>query len=176
MNNVANLADGPTVLSDTVVCFVQPHLPVHCCYSSTWKVNWSYTENWSSVHYTVPCLSQEWLCHFRRPVLETGCLAVLHSWPSLAWCWVPSAFRTTSQIDGVWYDRILHSEVRITSTVLLWSLRGGHLSCCSCVSSGHRMVVTVTQQVAHMQKLGADCIGGMHAAIQSTLFGFFFSV
>jgi len=142
MNNVTDLADGPTLLSGTIG-FFQPHLPVHCCYSCTWKVHWSYTDSWSSVHYTVPCLSQEWLCHFRRPVLETGCLAVLHSWPSLAWCWVPSTFRTTSQIDGMWYDRILHSEVCITSTVLLLS----HLSFCSCVSSGHIMVVTVTHQV-----------------------------
>lgn len=121
--------------------------------------------------YCVICLSQEWLCHVRRPVLEIGCLAVLHSWPSLAWCWVPSTFRTTSQIDGVWYDRILHSEVCITSAVVLWSLKGGHLSCCSCVSSGHVMVVTVTCQVAHLQKLKKACyISGMHATVQSRIF------
>lgn len=119
--------------------------------------------------YCVTCLSQEWLCHFRRPVLETGCLAVLHSWPSLAWCWIPSTFRTTSQIDGVWHDRILHSEVCIMTTVVLWSLRGGHISCCSCVSSGHIMVVTVTCQVAHLQKLRAGYICGMHATIQSRI-------
>lgn len=53
MNNLADLADGPTLWSGTVGYSVQPHLPVHCCYSSTWKVHWSCTESWSSVHYTV---------------------------------------------------------------------------------------------------------------------------
>jgi hypothetical protein len=57
------------------------------------------------------CLLQKWLCHFWRPFLETGCIAVFHSWSSLARCWVPATFGTTSQIDGMWYDRILYSKV-----------------------------------------------------------------
>lgn len=104
-----------TVNAAQVTC---THLAVHVGVSSV--------RHWELM-YSALCfvwhLLQEWLCHFRRPVLETGCLAVFHSWPSLAWCRVPSTFRTTSQVDGVRYDRILHSEVCIAVTAMLWSLQ-----------------------------------------------------
>lgn len=49
--------------------------------------------------------------HFRGSFLEVGCVAVVHPRPPLAWRGVCSPFGAALEINGVWYDRILHSTV-----------------------------------------------------------------
>lgn len=62
-----------------------------------------------SSNFSFFAIFQKWLRNLRRSFLETRCTSILHPRSTLAWCGIPTAFRTKTEANGVRYDWIVYT-------------------------------------------------------------------
>lgn len=54
---------------------------------------------------------KEWMFHFRGSLLEIRCPSIVHPWSPLARCRICSSLGAAAEINGLWYDWVVHSKV-----------------------------------------------------------------